>query len=135
MRHQRAALVKQVLAQCIQVIAGPGSLTKDSSVEILDREKIVMNVTRERDKCSHWTVVCCVQSTTQVGGGGEGGGRVKGVKQAERGKISQNPTPLKSRSLMWRVVGSFCAVRGFSAVILVNLLQKYKFPHLVVDFL
>ena len=132
MRHQRAALVKQVLAQCIQVIAGPGSLTKDSSVEILDREMIVMNVTRERDKCSHWTVVCSVQSITQVGGEGGGGGRVKGVKQA---KIIANPTPLKSKSLMWRVVGSFCAVRGFSAVILVNLLQKYKFPHLVVDFL
>ena len=51
LRHQRAAVLEEVLAQRIQVIAGPRALTKDSSVEILHRELFVMNGTRERGKC------------------------------------------------------------------------------------
>ena len=66
---------------------------------------------------------------------GRGGWRCKRCQTNQERQNIANPTPLKSSSLMWRVVVSFCAVRGFSAFFLVNLLQKYKFPHLLVDFL
>ena len=41
MGHQRSAILKQVLAQRIQAVTTAGRLVKDSSVKILDKEKIV----------------------------------------------------------------------------------------------
>ena len=115
-----AAALKQVRPQRVQVIAGPRTLAKDSSVEILDRENIVMIARGEGERCRQDKLTPSLDSgllcsvTTQVR---EGGWRCKRCQtNLERQNIA-NPTPLKSRSLMWRVVVSFCAVRGFSAVI------------------
>ena len=89
LRHQRAAALEQVRPQRVQVSGGPRAIAKDSSVEVLERRKIVMIGRREggcrQDKLTPSLdsgLLCWVNNTgerrrVEVGVGGG----VKGVKQ------------------------------------------------------